>query len=101
LHAHVRRCGHMSEETKSADRSAPWGIVLAIGTSAVVGWGYILALLFSIQVRKLFFSCLQSRWIYEIINIKYTLPCLLALRHSALSSLSERSSDCAKSSSTF
>ncbi|KAK9915256.1 hypothetical protein WJX75_006770 [Coccomyxa subellipsoidea] len=42
-------CGHMSEETKSADRSAPWGIILAIGTSAVVGWGYILALLFSIQ----------------------------------------------------
>jgi amino acid transporter len=43
----------MSEETKSADRSAPWGIILAIGTSAVVGWGYILALLFSIQVQPL------------------------------------------------
>ncbi|BDA43078.1 Amino-acid permease BAT1 [Coccomyxa sp. Obi] len=42
-------CGHMSEETKSADFSAPWGIIIAIATSAFVGWGYILALLFSIQ----------------------------------------------------
>ena len=42
----------MSEETKNADVSAPWGIVVALGTSAVVGWGYIMALLFSIQVRR-------------------------------------------------
>ena len=45
-------CGHMSEETKNADVSAPWGIIVALGTSAVVGWGYIMALLFSIQVRQ-------------------------------------------------
>ncbi|CAK0780294.1 hypothetical protein CVIRNUC_005001 [Coccomyxa viridis] len=42
-------CGHMSEETRNADVSAPWGIIVALGTSAVVGWGYIMALLFSIQ----------------------------------------------------
>ncbi|CAL5221654.1 g3881 [Coccomyxa viridis] len=42
-------CGHMSEETKNADVSAPWGIVVALGTSAVVGWGYLMALLYSIQ----------------------------------------------------
>lgn len=42
----------MSEETKSADFSAPWGIIIAISTSAFVGWGYILALLFSIQVQR-------------------------------------------------
>ena len=45
-------CGHMSEETKNADVSAPWGIIVALATSAVVGWGYIMALLFSIQVRQ-------------------------------------------------
>ena len=42
----------MSEETRNADVSAPWGIIVALGTSAVVGWGYIMALLFSIQVRQ-------------------------------------------------
>ena len=42
----------MSEETKSADWSAPWGIIIAIATSALVGWGYLLALLFSIQVQR-------------------------------------------------
>ena len=40
-----------SEETRGADRSAPIAIVLAIGTSAVFGLGYILALMFSIQAR--------------------------------------------------
>jgi amino acid transporter len=46
----------MSEETKAADRSAPIGIIMAIGTSAVVGWGYIMALLFSIQVRLIWLA---------------------------------------------
>ena len=45
-------CGHMSEETRNADVSAPWGIVVALGTSAVVGWGYLMALLYSIQVGR-------------------------------------------------
>lgn len=43
-------CAHMSEETKGADKSAAWAIVMAISTSAIAGWGYLLALLFSIQV---------------------------------------------------
>ena len=43
-------CAHMSEETKGADKSAAWAIIMAIGTSSIVGFGYILALLFSIQV---------------------------------------------------
>ena len=42
----------MSEETRNADVSAPWGIVVALGTSAVVGWGYLMALLYSIQVGQ-------------------------------------------------
>jgi hypothetical protein len=49
------RCGHMSEETKNADVSAAYGIIIAIGSSALVGGGYILALLFSIQVGD--FNC--------------------------------------------
>ncbi len=57
----------MSEETKNADVSAPWGIVVALGTSAVVGWGYLMALLYSIQVRKLniraaILSCSAGMW---------------------------------------
>ncbi|KAK9918140.1 hypothetical protein WJX75_001594 [Coccomyxa subellipsoidea] len=42
-------CGHMSEETKSADKTAAWGIVLAVGLSAISGFIYIIALMFSIQ----------------------------------------------------
>ena len=41
----------MSEETKGADKSAPIAILLAIGASSFFGWFYILALMFSIQVR--------------------------------------------------
>ena len=44
-------CAHMSEETRGADRSAPLAIVLAIGVSAVAGLAYLLAIVFSIQVR--------------------------------------------------
>ncbi len=40
----------MSEETKQADRTAAWGIVLAVGCSAISGLCYIVALMFSIQV---------------------------------------------------
>jgi hypothetical protein len=40
----------MSEETKNADVSAAKGVVIAVGTSAVVGLMLIMALLFSIQV---------------------------------------------------
>jgi hypothetical protein len=47
----ARRCGHVSEETKNADRMCPWGIMMAVGSSVVLGFGYILALLFSVQVH--------------------------------------------------
>lgn len=40
----------MSEETKQADKTAAWGIVLAVGCSAISGLCYIIALMFSIQV---------------------------------------------------
>lgn len=45
-------CGHLSEETARADVSAPIGVIMALGVSAVIGWLYILALLFSIQVSS-------------------------------------------------
>lgn len=40
---------HLSEETRDAARSAPIGVITAVGVSAIFGWFYILALLFSIQ----------------------------------------------------
>lgn len=46
----VRRCGHMSEETVSADKTAAMGIVLAVGCSSLAGLMYVLALMFSVQV---------------------------------------------------
>lgn len=42
-------CGHMSEETVEADKTAALGIVLAVGCSAIAGLMYILALMFSVQ----------------------------------------------------
>ncbi len=41
----------MSEETVSADRTAALGIVLAVGCSSIAGLLYVLALMFSVQVR--------------------------------------------------
>ena len=46
------RGGHLSEETARADVAAPIGVILALGVSCVIGWLYILALLFSIQVGQ-------------------------------------------------
>ena len=53
----------MSEETRSADRYAAWGIVLAVGCSAVVGFLYVLSMMFSIQVmlcQSILPCCLQQ-----------------------------------------
>ncbi|KAK5051982.1 hypothetical protein LTR84_002786 [Exophiala bonariae] len=40
---------HLSEETQNASWSAPLGVLMSIGCSAVFGWFLILCLLFSIQ----------------------------------------------------
>ena len=45
------RCGHVSEETKSADWTSAWGMLMAVFMSVVLGLGYVISLLFSIQVR--------------------------------------------------
>ena len=47
-------CAHMSEETRGADKSAPIAIVMAIAASAVAGFAYLLAIIFSIQSRAHF-----------------------------------------------
>jgi amino acid transporter len=40
---------HMAEETANARRSAPWGIVLSVAVSGVVGYGLLLALTLAIH----------------------------------------------------
>jgi len=40
----------VSEETKSADWTSAWGILVAVFMSVVLGFAYVIALLFSIQV---------------------------------------------------
>ncbi|XP_062145319.1 amino-acid permease BAT1 homolog isoform X1 [Alnus glutinosa] len=39
---------HMTEETKSADKNGPRGIISSIGISIIVGWGYILGITFAV-----------------------------------------------------
>ncbi|XP_068643538.1 amino-acid permease BAT1 homolog [Aristolochia californica] len=39
---------HMTEETKSADKNGPKGIISAIGVSIIVGWGYLLGITFAV-----------------------------------------------------
>lgn len=41
---------HLTEETKGADINGPIAILSSIGLISVFGWGFILALTFSIQV---------------------------------------------------
>lgn len=43
-------CPIRSEETINAAVSGPLGIISAVGVSAVFGWAFIFALVFSIQV---------------------------------------------------
>lgn len=41
---------HLTEETKGADRNGPIAILSSIAIISILGWAYILALTFSIQV---------------------------------------------------
>jgi amino acid transporter len=40
---------HMAEETAGANRTAPWGMVIAVAVSGVVGYGLLIALTLGIQ----------------------------------------------------
>nr|XP_009387852.1 PREDICTED: amino-acid permease BAT1 homolog [Musa acuminata subsp. malaccensis] len=39
---------HMTEETKSADKNGPKGIISSIGISIIVGWAYLLGITFAV-----------------------------------------------------
>ena len=43
---------HLTEETRSASKSGPRGIIMTVVVSFVVGWMYLLSLTFSIQVHS-------------------------------------------------
>jgi amino acid permease (GABA permease) len=40
---------HMTEETTNAETSGPWGIVMSVVVSLVVGWAVLIAVTFAIQ----------------------------------------------------
>ena len=40
---------HMAEETSNANRTAPWGLVIAVAVSGVVGYALLIALTLAIQ----------------------------------------------------
>lgn len=42
---------HLTEETRSASKSGPRGIIMTVVVSFLVGWMYLLSLTFSIQAR--------------------------------------------------
>ena len=56
----------MTEETAGAERSGPLGIVTAVGATAVFGWFYTLALLFSVQVLALSLHAPCKRRIHSL-----------------------------------
>lgn len=45
-------CAHMSEETQGAFLSAPYAILLAIGSSAVLGYILLVVLVICVQVSS-------------------------------------------------
>ena len=54
-HAIIQLCGcrpaQFVEETKQADRVAPWAIVWSVLATAVLGSSFLFTLLFCVQVR--------------------------------------------------
>lgn len=57
---------HLAEETRNASKSAPWGVLMSIGCSAVFGYFLILSYLFSIQN---FETTLDSEYEQPILQI--------------------------------
>jgi amino acid transporter len=43
---------HMTEETKQADKASPWGMIIAILVSTVIGWLFLIAFFFGIHDYK-------------------------------------------------
>lgn len=57
---------HLSEETRDASTSAPWGIVMSIGVSFAFGWFWMLSLLFSMQGLQ---ETIDSKYSQPVIQI--------------------------------
>ncbi|OQO08580.1 hypothetical protein B0A48_06450 [Cryoendolithus antarcticus] len=57
---------HLSEETHNASRSAPYGVLMSVGVSALFGFFLILCLLFSIQD---FDATVGSQYLQPVLQI--------------------------------
>jgi hypothetical protein len=56
-------CGHLSEETRIADKTAAYGIILSVFFTCIMGLLYVLALVFSIQARTRPVTCVCEHYI--------------------------------------
>ncbi|KAL6952000.1 Mitochondrial branched-chain amino acid (BCAA) aminotransferase [Sarracenia purpurea var. burkii] len=62
---------HMTEETKSAAKNGPKGIISAIGISVIVGWGYLLGITFAVTDIPYLLSDDNDAGGYAIAEIYY------------------------------
>ncbi|XP_072950736.1 amino-acid permease BAT1 homolog isoform X2 [Typha angustifolia] len=62
---------HMTEETKSADKNGPRGIISAIGISIIVGWGYLLGITFAVTNVPYLLSTNNDAGGYAIAEVFY------------------------------
>ncbi|XP_010554158.1 PREDICTED: amino-acid permease BAT1 [Tarenaya hassleriana] len=62
---------HMTEETKSADKNGPKGIISAIGISILFGWGYIVGISYAVTDIPYLLSESNNSGGYPIAEIFY------------------------------
>ncbi|XP_057963184.1 amino-acid permease BAT1 homolog isoform X1 [Malania oleifera] len=62
---------HMTEETKSADKNGPRGIISSIGISIIVGWGYLLGITFCVTNIPYLLSSDNDAGGYAIAEVFY------------------------------
>ncbi|XP_057961494.1 amino-acid permease BAT1 homolog [Malania oleifera] len=62
---------YMAEETKSADKNGPKGIISSIGISIIFGWGYVLAVTFCVTNIPLLLSSDNDAGGYAIAEVFY------------------------------
>ncbi|XP_021299405.1 amino-acid permease BAT1 isoform X1 [Herrania umbratica] len=62
---------HMTEETKSADKNGPKGIISSIGISIIFGWGYLLGITFAVTNIPFLLSENNDAGGYAIAEIFY------------------------------
>ncbi|XP_052186011.1 amino-acid permease BAT1 homolog isoform X2 [Diospyros lotus] len=62
---------NMTEETKSADKNGPMGIISAIGISVIVGWCYLLGITFAVTDIQYLLSSENDAGGYAIAEVFY------------------------------